>query len=408
MLLPSAPRILWLTEEFYPPTLGGAELMASYLTTGLAERELRTQVVTRQTEPPSAACEQVGRVRVRRVHPAGTIKGQGIIVLPRVVGYLLRLGLILLREARDYDVVFVSGMKIIPLVAVPLTRLLGKKCFIRVESTFEIHEPVSAQSLRSMSRSVATFLSRMTHGLQRRMLASSDRVIAISGEVNELLRRVGVAPGRIACIPNAVDLEQFRPVSRAAKAQLRSRLNLPAERTVVLFAARLSRAKGILLLIDAWPELIRRRPDLHLVIVGSGQGSFDDCESELAERIRTQGLSAHTQMVGAVTNVHEYLQACDLAVFPSEYEGFGLGIIEALGCGIPLAVTPVGVARDLIVDGENGFLFAINDRSGLIATVGTMLEQSARWPEIGRRARETVGPYGLTAVLDRYVALCTS
>src|SRR5260370_32233613 len=124
--------------------------MVSYLSHGLAELGIPSQVITRQPDSPAAAEETLGRVRVRRIRPGGLLKGLGWRALPSVLGYLCRLAFILLSEAGRYDVVIISGLKIIPLVAIPVTRLLGKRCIIRIESTFELAQPLSADSLPSM------------------------------------------------------------------------------------------------------------------------------------------------------------------------------------------------------------------------------------------------------------------
>jgi glycosyltransferase involved in cell wall biosynthesis len=379
--------------------------MVSYLSQGLAARGIAVEVITRQPDPPCARSEQLGLVRVRRLRPAGLIKGSGWSAIPRLLAFLLRLGLLLLRDRRKYDVLIVSGMKVIPLVAMPAARLLGKRCFIRAESTFEVLEPISAESIGRMNGH-GHFFAAVAKRLQQWTLRRADCLIAVSEEIAQLLERAGVPRPRIARIPNAVDLEKFHPVSRDQQRELRAHLGLPIERTIAVFAGRLSAAKGVMSLIAAWPELLTRWTDLHLVFVGTGRGSFDDCETMLADNIRSLGIERHVQMVGASDTVHRYLQAADFSVLPSRYEGFGLGIIEALGCGLPLVVTPVGVARELIRHDDNGFLVPIDDSATLGRTLNYMLEQRERWPEIGRRARSSVARYSLGAIIEQYVALC--
>ena len=219
----AAPRVYWLTEEFYPPQIGGVELMVSYLAHGLAAHGIATQVITRQTAPPSLDEETIGSVRIRRIRPGGQMKGLGWRALPAVLGYLCRLGTILLFEARAYDVVIISGLKIIPLAAIPLCGLLRKRCIIRIESTFELAEPLSAESARSMGR-LGRVLHRVLQGTQRYVLSHANPVVAISQEVEHMLLAAGVAPGRIARIPNGIDLSRFQPVSTARKLELRREL----------------------------------------------------------------------------------------------------------------------------------------------------------------------------------------
>jgi glycosyltransferase involved in cell wall biosynthesis len=400
-----SPRVYWLTEEFYPPQIGGAELMAFYLSRGLANAGFPVDVITRQPDLPAATDEIVGRVRVRRIPPRGMLKGIGWRAAPGIVGYWLRITRILFAERNRYDLVLISGMKIIPLAVVPLCALMGKRCVVRVESSFEIREPVSAESLVGaggfLRRATANVLGR----LQRLMLRLSDRVVVISDEILELLRQ-GKGEISLARIPNAVDLERFKPVSPAERDELRARLHLPRDRTLIVYAGRLSRAKGIEMLVRAWPELLSRHPDLYLVIVGSGGGSFDDCEREIRDFVKQQRLEDSVHFAGVSSKVEEFLQAGDVFVFPSDYEGFSLGLVEALGSAIPSVVTSVGAAPQLVEHGKTGFLFPPKNAAAMVAALEECLSRRESWPEIGQRAREAVTPYDLRAVVSAYVRLC--
>jgi glycosyltransferase involved in cell wall biosynthesis len=400
------PRIYYLTEEFYPPQVGGVELMVSYLSHGLAAQGIPTQVITREPDVPSAAEETLGQVRVRRIRPGGMLKGLGWRALPAVLGYLCRLAFILLSEAGQYDVVIISGLKIIPLAAIPVTRLLGKRCIIRIESTFELAQPLSAESLRSMG-----ILGRWLHSIlprvQRYVLNRADTVVAISREVESMLLELGVAPTRIARIPNGIDLKRFRPAAVDEQLHLRNKLSLPATATVMLYAGRLSKAKGIVRLVELWPQIIARHPNLYLLIVGSGAGSFDDCEAQLANIIREHRLERHAAMAGATDRVEDYLRAADVFVYPSHYEGFGLGVIEALACGSVVAVTPVGVAGELIQHGANGFLFPPDDSAGILSAIEAALASKERWPAIRLQARTAAAAFDLQAIVAQYAELCT-
>ena len=400
-----SPRVYWLTEEFYPPQVGGAELMAFYLSRGLANAGFMVDVITRQPELPAATDEVVGRVRVRRIPPRGVLKGIGWRAAPGIIGYWLRIARILFAERDRYDLVLISGMKIIPLAAVPLCVLMGKRCVVRVESSFEIREPVSAASLTGAGGSLRRATANVLGRLQRLMLRLSDRVVVISDEILDLLRE-GKGKISLARIPNAVDLERFKPVSQPERDELRARLNLPRDRTLIVFAGRLSRAKGIEMLMHAWPDLLGRHPDLYLVIVGSGGGSFDDCEPDLRNFVKQHRLEGSVHFAGVSSKVEEFLQAGDVFVFPSDYEGFSLGLVEALGSAIPSVVTSVGAAPQLIEHGKTGFLFPPKDARAMIAVLEEALSRRESWLEIGQRAREAMAPYDLRAVVSAYVRLC--
>ncbi len=379
-------------------------MVAYRLSTALA-RHIPVCVITRHHRPGLPEHDDIGGARVRRIRPAGRLKGAGWRALPAVTFYLLRLALLLASEARRYDILVVSGMKIMPLVAVPVCRLFRKRCIVRLESPSELVQPIAAESLVSMGGLVSRPLSRLLGAVQRSVLARADCVVAISQEIENRLRTAGCPSDRLLRIPNPIDLERFRPVLERERKALRERLDLPSERTLVLYAGRLSRAKGVLLLAEAWRELIERHPNAYLVIVGTGKGSWDDCEDELKRRVHADRLAESVRFAGETEHVEQYMQAADLYVLPSEYEGFSLSIGEALGCGLPAVVTSVGAAPEIIVHGTNGFLFPPKDRRATLDALSTALMQRERWPEMRRRARETAERFGLEHVTSQYLAL---
>ena len=399
-------RIYWLTEAFYPPIVGGQELFASQIVQALSARGVAASVITRQTEPASAAQELLGAVNVRRFAPAGNLKGKGWRALLPILGYLTRLAAVLLKEAGRYDIVVVSGAKVMPMIVVPVCLLRRKPCILRVESFFELQEAVSSESLRDMSAVSARALVGSIDRLRLALLRRAAAVIAISTEIRAGLLSRGISAARIHDIPNAVDLEKFRPVAAQEKLRLAGELGLPAGKTLVIYAGRLSRAKGLPMLIEAWPALIERHPELCLLVVGSGRISFDNCEDYVKEFSRAQHLQEHVQFFPESSRVHEYLQAADLFIFPTEYEGFSLALVEALGCALPVVVTSVGAAPDLIREGQNGFLFPPKNSPAMLAAFEAALAARHRWPAIGAAARASVTRFDLSVVAKQYLALC--
>jgi glycosyltransferase involved in cell wall biosynthesis len=403
---PHAIRAYWLTEAFYPPIVGGQELFAAQIVQALAARGIQMQVITRQSVPPSAARESIGRVPVRRFAPAGNLKGKAWRAVLPILGYLLHLFLVLVKESRRYDIVIVSGAKLMPMIVVPACYLMRKKCIVRVESFFELKEAVSSESLRDMGGFSARLIVGAVDGVRLFFLRRAHAVIAISAEIRAALLNRGIRGSRIHSISNAVDLQKFRPVSVADKEGLIRKLELPKGRLLAVFAGRLSRAKGLPMLIEAWPAIIARHPRLCLLVIGSGHISFDNCEAYVKDFASTHGLEDSVRFLGERSNIHEYLQAADLFVFPTEYEGFSLALVEAMGCQLPVVVTAVGAAPDLIKNGENGFLFPPKNAAAMSSAIDTALAAQPRWPQIAASARASVTQFDLAMVADRYLALC--
>jgi glycosyltransferase involved in cell wall biosynthesis len=404
-----APVVYWLTEAFFPPLVGGQELIASYLAQGLYARGFQVQVITRQTLPASPARENIEGVAVRRINPPGMLKGKGFGAILPVLGFMVRLAWILIKDASRYDVVVVSGAKIMPLVVIPLCALLRKKCVLRVESYFELHETISTESMRTMGSRRGRFAFSLLENARNRALRKAHAVIAISAQINAELLKRGVAPAKVVPLPNGVSLRKFRPVTAAERSALRARLSLPDDgRPIVLYAGRMARAKGVPLLIEAWPTLFANHPELYLVLVGSGNRSFDDCEAQVKERVKQLGLESDIAFFPETDAVVEYLQAADLWVFPTEYEGFSLALAEAMGCALTVLATCVGAAPQLIQQGRNGFLFPPLDTQALIDAFEAALKVREQWPAIGAAAREAVSQYDLDLIATGYAELCRS
>jgi glycosyltransferase involved in cell wall biosynthesis len=260
--------------------------------------------------------------------------------------------------------------------------------------------------MQSMHRFSGRGIGALADAIRRFMIRRADYVIAISDQIRAQMIARGVAEARIRQIPNAVDTEKFHPVSIEERRRLRGKLGLPFDKTVFIFSGRLSRAKGLPMLVEAWPGLVDRYPDLYLLIVGSGKLSFDDCEHGIREFVRARQLNDSVKFAGESDRVYEYLQASDLFIFPTEYEGFSLALVEALSCAMPVVVTAVGAAPDLIRHGVNGFLFTPKDPPAMLDALHSALEQKPRWAQIGEAARESVAPFDLRVVADRYSELC--
>jgi glycosyltransferase involved in cell wall biosynthesis len=398
-------RILWLTSEYFPPETGGTGMVAGRLTRGLAAGGAEVRVATRQVLPRGAKEECYGGVRIRRLDPPGLMKGAGWRAFPAMLSFIARLALLLIAERKRYDVVVVSGIKTIPLTAVPVCRWLHKKCVLRLESPFELVEPISAESLHLMHGAVGTGVSRVLRTLQRAMLKRADCAIAISGEITARLAQFGAAPKKVVQIPNVVDLSIFSPATAERRRALRERFGLNSETIAVLYVGRLSRAKGVMMLIEGWSRINAKYPEARLVMVGGGADSWDNCEADIVEYVRAHALGRSVTLAGHSTAVHEYLQAADLFVSPSDYEGFSLTLVEAMGCALPIVTTAVGAAPEIIDNGVSGFLCAPKDEQSWQSALESALGQQSRWPDVGRRARAVAEGFDIPQVVARYLAL---
>jgi len=396
-------RIYVLTPAFLPE-IGGQENHIHELAAGLIARGMQVLVVTRRFDRSHAAREVLRTVPVVRFTPTGETKGAGWrAVLPLMI-LLSKMMFLLLRDRRRYDVVLVSGFNMLPLVAVIAGRLTGKRCAVRPESPMELRYAIGVESLQKMGLPASSRLLN-AFGWTRRWAAKRvDHYIAISAEIRAGLKEAGVDPARITSIPNGIDMDKFSPASPARRRELRDRLGLPPSARILIYTGRLAITKGVMMLAEIWRDIALECPDAHLVLVGTGFGSVDSCERELLEFIAANALTQRVTLPGNITNVDEYLQASDLFVFPSDYEGFGLSILEAMAVGLPMVSTRVGVAADVAARYQPEFLVEPHDSSAFKDALRRLLAAPALRESIGARARLEVGAqYSMAAIAKRHI-----
>ena len=402
--LPKRDFVVYVLTPSFPPTAGGQESHLLELSASLIAAGTPVLVITRRTARAVPARECLGTVPVRRLRPYGAIKGVGFRAVPRLGILLCKMIWRLLRDRHRYDVVLVSGFNFMPFAPVLAGMLTGKPCVVRPESPLEVTEPVGSGSREKMGLSESSIALRLLRSVRRFAARRVDRYVAISSEIRAGLERFGIDSGRIVAIPNGIAIERFAPVSAAAKARLRTLLALPVDRLLLIYTGRLALSKGVMMLIDVWRELAPSHPEGHLIILGTGQGCFDDCEPAMHDFIAAHALGSRVTVAGSVPNVHEYLQASDMFVFPSDYEGFSLSILEAMTAALPIVSTRVGIAAELDHTCRFGLLVPPRDRAGFRDAIQRLLPDADLRAELGANARAAVlAQYSVTQEARRYI-----
>lgn len=399
-------QVCLITEAVYPDLIGGIEIQTFAVASRLAERGLGVTLLARRILPESPASERIGNLQLLRIGPRGILKGSGWRALVPIAGYMGVVLAWLVRHFRSYDAVLAQGVKVLFLPATTVNWLRLRPCVIKIDSPIELWEEISSESLRKMGLSRSAPPVRLWRATRAALLRRVTRFVVISAEIRQALLDLGVDDRRIRFIPNGIDIDRFQPVPPAEKPALRRKLGLPGEAALLNFTGRLSAAKGLMMLMRIWQTLTAEGRRVHLVLVGTGGTSVDNCEAELRGFVEQHGLGDSVTFTGAVTNVPEYLQASDVFVFPSEYEGFPLALFEAMACGLPVASTRVGSARELLTEGEHGALAEPKDPEGMTRAIRWMLDHPDRWPAMSVQARRLVAErFSLDAVADQYVAL---
>lgn len=136
------------------------------------------------------------------------------------------------------------------------------------------------------------------------------------------------------------------------------------DRYILTFVGELSGRKNQRMLIDSLPDIKKAIPNVLLCLVGDG-----GAREELKERVRGLGLCDNVIFTGPRPNPCDFIRASDIYVSASKIEGMPFNIIEALGTDTPIVASDIKGHRDLIKDGESGYLFDLKDPSSFVSLV---------------------------------------
>ena len=225
-----------------------------------------------------------------------------------------------------------------------------------------------------------------------------DRVTAVSQAVADAyLSAAMVTEKKLTVLPNGVDVEAFQPDADARTA-VRRELGLGNE--YLWFAA------GRLETVKDYPTLLRAfaqaGEQARLIIAGSGP-----LEDDLVRLAAELGLKRRVRFLGFQTDMRRWMQAADGFVLSSLWEGLPMGLLEAAACTLPAVATDVPGSREVIVEGQTGWL-TLPGNAGALGAAMTRMMRTPREERrsMGERARQrTTERFGLESVLDRWEAL---
>ncbi len=213
--------------------------------------------------------------------------------------------------------------------------------------------------------------------VQRLLLGFADAVLAVSKSDLETFRQV--CP-RTVLVENAIDAGKFSNV-------------LPGSKTNLLFVGRIARNKRIDRLLEMVWLLKNDVPGLKLFIVGD---DFDGLTPALEAKARELNIAKNVEFCGSATDreLKAYFAKCGLFVSASEYEGFGLSVLEAMSAGLVPVVQQNEAFRHTVRPGANGFLVDYGKAELAAEQLHEILDLPAkRLAALGLEARETAKGY---------------
>jgi glycosyltransferase involved in cell wall biosynthesis len=238
-------------------------------------------------------------------------------------------------------------------------------------------------------------------GIAERACFAANRSAAFvgvsEGVADELREHYPQLRERVQSIHNGVDTSSFAPGARAVQARaLRAQRALAEERLIAAFVGSEWERKGLEPLIRA----LATAPAWDLAVAGAG------------DRVRYQaladslGVGARVHWLGVLSDVQLAYSLADAFVLPSSYETFSLVTFEAAASGLPLLASPVSGVRELIRDGENGFLIG-REPQDIAARLNELGADTALRERLGAGARESALAYSWESMVQKHHELYT-
>jgi PEP-CTERM/exosortase A-associated glycosyltransferase len=200
----------------------------------------------------------------------------------------------------------------------------------------------------------------------------------------------GIPTDKVTVIPNAVDIDRFS-FGLKADQTLRSELGLQ-NKTVLGFIGSFYAYEGLPLLLEALPKILQKKPDIRLLLVGGGPQ-----EQLIKQKTHELNLEEQVIFTGRIANdqVQNYYNQVDIFVYPRLSMRLTdlvtpLKPLEAMAQGRLVIASDVGGHKELINNGQNGFLFQANNADELANTVLNLLDKPQQWDQLRHAGRRYV------------------
>lgn len=249
------------------------------------------------------------------------------------------------------------------------------------------------------------------HPLSKRLRIAAEKFITRKTQVNicvsESNRQTGIKAFNgfnSIVVRNGVNLQKFNP--DAVYPDLRAAYNIPADKMLICYIARMTYQKDPVSMVRAFATALKRVPHLQLLMIGDGE-------------LKTAAMNAATELKvdkqvifdGFRQDVPAVLQAADIYCLPSLWEGFPIGVLEAMAMGKAVIASDVDGTKEAILDGENGLLVPAGNPDGLADAIVKLATNHALRLQLQQNAKAAIIAHfnvaGMTEKISAvYLQLC--
>ena len=324
-------KILQVCPKFHQSVASGSTKVAYCISKELTRRGHSVNVYTsdvkdKYTKIKDSEVEKIDGVRVHRFKSIGAVatREMKIFVTPMITSRVKN-------EIQNFDVIHLHEYRTFQnIVVYHYAKKYGVPYVLQAHGSLP----------RIMEKQRLKWLFDVLFGY--RLLRDASKVIALSRMEAEQYRVMGVPEEKIEVIPNGIDLSEYGDLP--PKCSFKKKFSIDDEEKIVLYLGRIHKIKGIDILVKAFAKVIEKLKNVKLVVVGPDDGYLDEIKS-LIEYKKIKDKVLITGPLYGRDKLEAYVDA-DVYVLPSRYEIWGMTVLEAVACGIPIILTEnCGVAE---------------------------------------------------------------
>jgi len=237
--------------------------------------------------------------------------------------------------------------------------------------------------------------SEVVSSIELHAANAADMIVTVSYAMKDELTKLGFPKEKIAVSYNGVDPQKYDPKLFKPEdvSKVRAFYGIKDDEQMILFLGRLVGVKGVDKLIMAMPHILQKNPKAKLVIVGFGD--LQEYLTNLVKAMRlTDSIKFRFEFIPEEQRILHYA-ACDVAVFPSFYEPFGIVVLEAMSMEKPVVVGAAGVSgmREIVVccgDEQCGYHIDPNNPTDIAWGINSTLENEEKRKWLGKNGRKRV------------------
>lgn len=263
-------------------------------------------------------------------------------------------------------------------------RLSGARKLVAIEHLLADHVPSEAigESLSAAFRSMFGWRRRFLLKKRLQALLCTSTICVSNGVRKRLVDQYRFPPHKTITILNGVDLKRFSP-DAARRRQVRASRGVSDADVILVCACRLSPRKRVDVLLEGLNNLPKDLSSWKCWIIGSGP-----IESELRAQCTHLQMDGQVQFLGFQEDISPFLKAADIYVSTSDKEGFGLSLVEAMGCELPCIATDIPGHDEIIQHGVNGFLISTGSPQRVAEAAMSLIQSQELRLRMGAQARK--------------------